>query len=117
MMQDPEYASDFEALVAYCQERNIAVQTIKSIARNVWGNRPRTAVTWYEPLTDQTAVDKAVHWALSRPGIFLNTVGDIQVLPKFLSAASRFESKPSDEEMEAAVSQQQMQPLFSLARV
>ena len=65
-----------------CAERGVAVQTIKSITRAPWGDREQTAATWYEPLTDQGAIDTAVAWVLGREGVFLNTVGDIHVLPQ-----------------------------------
>lgn len=112
MMQNPQYAADFEALMALCEERNVAVQTIKGICRGPWGDKQRTAATWYEPFTEQDEIDTAVQWVLSRPGIFLNTAGDIDVLPKILDAASRFKADevPSDihERMEALSSE----PLF-----
>jgi aryl-alcohol dehydrogenase-like predicted oxidoreductase len=90
LMQNPQYAADFELLLAKCKQRNVAVQTIKSIARGPWGDKPHTHATWYEPLQDQKDIDKAVNFVLSRPGIFLNTSGDIHVLPKVLDAAERF---------------------------
>jgi aryl-alcohol dehydrogenase-like predicted oxidoreductase len=111
-MQNPYYAENFNALVATCQQRNVAVQTIKSIAYRPWLGRPHTHTTWYQPLEDQKEIDLAVHWILSRPGIFLNTVGDIHLLPKVLDAASRFQTGPSDEEMRAMVAQLHMEPLF-----
>src|ERR671932_10164 len=40
MMQNPQYAADFEALAAVCQERNVAVQTIKAITLGPWGDKP-----------------------------------------------------------------------------
>jgi aryl-alcohol dehydrogenase-like predicted oxidoreductase len=113
MMQNAKYAADFEALLKVCQERNVAFQTIKSIARGPWGEKDRTRSTWYEPLEDQADIDRAVHWVLSRPGIFLNTAGDINLLPKVLDAASRFESTLSDEAMETVVEQREMTPLFA----
>jgi hypothetical protein len=112
MMQNPVYAADFEALVAICQERNVAVQTIKSITRAPWGDRPHTAATWYEPLRDPVAIDRAVWWVLGRPGVFLNTVGDVDVLPLVLDAASRFEERPSEAEMQEIAARQAMEPLF-----
>lgn len=112
MMQNPQYAADFEALMALCQARNVAVQTIKSITRAPWGDKPHTAATWYEPLEDQADIDKAVHWVLGRPGIFLNTVGDIHVLPKVLDAADRFQAPPSDAEMRELMEKLAMEPLF-----
>jgi len=112
VMQNRGYAEDFEALMAVCRERTVAVQTIKSIARRPWSGRPATRTTWYEPMEDQADIDRAVHWVLSRPGIFLNTVGDIHVLPKVLDAANRFEAAPSDAEMSRQIEKLDMVPLF-----
>ncbi len=54
-----------------------------------------------------------MHWVIGRPGIFLNTVGDIHVLPKVLDAASRFERRPTDEEMRGMVKEERMTSLFA----
>jgi aryl-alcohol dehydrogenase-like predicted oxidoreductase len=99
-MQDPVYAADFEALAAVCAEREVALQTIKAIALRRWDGREQTAGTWYEPLTAQDEIDRAVHWVLGNPQVFLNTVGDITLLPKVFGAAERFETRPGDAEME-----------------
>ena len=112
-MRDPVYAADFEALAAVCAERGVALQTIKSIALAPWNGREKTASTWYEPLRDQADIDLAVHWALGRPEIFLNTVGDVTLLPKVLDAAIRYESRPPDDVMEGLITQGQLVPLFS----
>jgi aryl-alcohol dehydrogenase-like predicted oxidoreductase len=112
MMQNPQYAADFESLVAMCQKRNVAVQTIKGVCRRPWGDKPHSRATWYEPLEDQAAIDKAVHWVLNRPGVFLNTAADIHVLPRVLDAGSRFQAAPSDKEMKALLEEQAMAPLF-----
>ena len=111
-MQSPYYAENFNALVATCQQRNVAVQTIKSIAYRPWMGRQHTHTVWYEPLEDQQDIDRAVHWVLKRQGLFLNTVGDIHLLPKVLDAASRFQAGASDEEMQAMVARLSMEPLF-----
>ncbi len=111
MMQNPQYAADFEALMEICRERDVAVQTIKAITRAPWGSREQTRATWYEPLEDQEDIDKAVHWVLGRPGIFIDTVGDIALLPKVLDAASRYEAPPKDEEM--AELGEELEPLFT----
>jgi aryl-alcohol dehydrogenase-like predicted oxidoreductase len=112
LMQNKQYATDFEKLVELCEERNVAVQVIKTITRRPWGDLPQTKNTWYEPLEQQGDIDKMVHWAMAREKFFLCTVGDVTVLPKMLEAASRYESKPSDKEMEAVLKQQTMEPLF-----
>ena len=112
MMQDPHYAAAFERVVAVCTERNVAVLTIKSIARRPWWGRERTRATWYEPFQDQSDIDAAVHWVMARPGIFLASVGDIHLLPKVLDAASRFGSAPGDETMSEQRTRLEMLPLF-----
>ena len=113
LMQDPNYAADFHKLISYCNEHQIAVQTIKAIARGYWGDKKWSHSTWYEPLTDEDAITKCVHWVMSIPGIFLNTVGDFQELPKVLKAAAGFEQPPSVEEMSRLVEKTQMQMLFN----
>jgi aryl-alcohol dehydrogenase-like predicted oxidoreductase len=112
MMQDPHYAAMFERVVAVCAERNVAVLTIKSIARRPWWGRERTRATWYEPFEDQRDIDAAVHWALARPGIFLASAGDIHLIPKVLDAASRFGSAPDEETMREQQTRLEMLPLF-----
>jgi len=113
LMQNRNYASEFEKFASYCHERQIAVQTIKAIAKGYWGNKTRSRSTWYEPLTDEDAIANCVHWVLSVPHIFLNTVGDLTELPKFLKAAASFEKCPSREEMEEMVEKMDMQTLFN----
>jgi aryl-alcohol dehydrogenase-like predicted oxidoreductase len=113
LMQNPAYAANFETVLTECQVRQTAVQTIKSLCRRPWGNRPQTRSTWYEPFEAQADIDRAVHWVLSRPGIFLNTAGDIDLLPKVLDAAARFETGPSEAEMAEAAVALEMAPLFT----
>jgi aryl-alcohol dehydrogenase-like predicted oxidoreductase len=112
MMQDSHYAAAFEQVAAVCSERNVAMLTIKSIARRPWWGRERTRATWYQPFEDQGDIDAAVHWVLSRPGIFLASVGDIHLLPKVLDAANRYNSAPAEETMHQQRTRLEMLPLF-----
>jgi aryl-alcohol dehydrogenase-like predicted oxidoreductase len=111
-MQDPRYAETFEALAAVCAERNVALQTIKSLARRRWDGREHTAATWYEPLREQADIDLAVSWVLGRPDAFLLTTGDVGILPRLLDAAARFAARPSDDEMRALAARAEAEPLF-----
>jgi hypothetical protein len=111
-LQSAYYRENFFGLKATCQERNVAVQTIKSLAYRPWMGRERTATTWYQPLDDQSDIDTAVHWALGEPGIFVITTGDVEVLPRFLDAAERFAARPSDADVQRMVERLQMEPLF-----
>ena len=111
-MQDPHYADRFEALAAVCAERNVALQTIKSIAWRRWEGRAATASTWYEPLREQADIDLAAHWVLGRPEAFLLTSGDVEILPRLLDAVERFERRPSDAEMAELTTRREVGALF-----
>ena len=114
LMQNPRYAADFLTLATLCRARNVALQTIKSAARRPWKGRPKTYNTYfYEPLESQDALDRAVHWVLGSPDTFLITAGDMQVLPKVLDAATRFQARPSDAEMEVDVAELAVEPIWA----
>jgi aryl-alcohol dehydrogenase-like predicted oxidoreductase len=114
MAQDERYRRSFEEVLAICRERNVAVQVIKSIARGPWATADRTRATWYQPLEAQPDIDRAVHWILGLPDVFINTAGDLTLLPRVLDAASRFERRPGDEEMAAMLGETRMTSLFGL---
>jgi len=114
MHLNERYRGEFEEVVRLCQERRAAVQTIKSIARGPWGTTPPNRNIWYQPLEEQKDIDQAVHWVLGRGDVFLNTVGDVDLLPKVLDAANRFEKRPGQEEMEGLVQRNKMSSLFGI---
>jgi predicted aldo/keto reductase-like oxidoreductase len=112
-MKNETYAADFEKLMAVCTQRNVAVQTIKSVSRGPQGDAPKIYNMWYAPLDAQEAIDHAIHWALANPQIFLNTPADISILPKVIQAAEKFERKPSDNTMESDLKKFGITPLFT----
>jgi len=113
MLRDGRYAAEFEQLLALCRDRNVAVQTIKSIARRRWqdGAAP-THDTWYEPLTDAADIERAVHWALARPGVFVNSAGDLRLLGPTIHAAESFARSPREAEIAAIEAHAPLEPLF-----
>jgi predicted aldo/keto reductase-like oxidoreductase len=118
LMQSSDYAADFNELIGLCRKRNVAVQTMKSIARWPCEGHSKTYNTFfYEPLETQDTIDKAVQWSLGFQNSFLITAGDMQLLPKVLGAADRFEKRPSDMEMRVLVDKFDMQPLFQRTRL
>jgi len=114
MARNDRYRRSFEEILTICRERNVAVQVIKSIARGPWAASDKTHTTWYQPLEAPADIDRAVHWALGVPGVFINTVGDLTLLPRVLDAAARFERPPSDEDMAAMLGSTRMTSLFGL---
>ena len=109
-----EYARDAETLIALCEKRGVAIQTIKAITLGPWqGERPARPTTWYEPLTEQRDIDLAVRFVLARAGVFLNTASDIDLLAKILDAADRGGPAPTSDEMTDLTRRREMAPLFA----
>lgn len=115
-MQDEQYAAEFETLYALCQKNQIAMQTIKAIAKRRWpADSEEKKFSWYEPLRDTAAITNAVHWVLKRPGVFLNTTSDATLLKLLLDAAVKFETTDvSDVESRVAAEAEAngQEPLF-----
>ncbi len=117
MMATPEYFDDFEALVAECERRGVAVQTIKSIARRRWRDDDQSKrFSWYEPIREPDVLKRAVEYALRRPGIFVNTTSDATLLPLMLAAADEFDATEGGDtwqsEVAADTARLQVEPLF-----
>jgi aryl-alcohol dehydrogenase-like predicted oxidoreductase len=112
MLGIAQYANDAEALLKVCNQRGVATQTIKSVARRRWQNGADRKFSWYEPLRDRDAIRRAVHFVLSRDGLFLNTSSDAGILRDILDAASEAVQLPARSELEADVARFEMAPLF-----
>jgi hypothetical protein len=118
MLQIPEYRADAEALIDVCTDRGVAMQTIKSVARgrwpDSWSGRRRS---WYQPIDDPDALARAVNFVLARPGLFLNSSSDADLLPAILEAASGSIVLPSDEAMATDTARHGITPLFDGAEL
>ncbi|MEL6892025.1 MAG: aldo/keto reductase, partial [Actinomycetota bacterium] len=115
LLDDPTYRGDVEALLDVCADREVAVQTIKSIARGRWRDEPEHRFSWYDPLTEAGPIGRAVRYVLSHPQMFLNTTSDARLLPMLVDAASGDLAAPSDDELRADVEAEGMTPLFDSA--
>jgi aryl-alcohol dehydrogenase-like predicted oxidoreductase len=115
LLGNADYRADVERLLELCDERNVAVQTIKAIARRRWadGDTERRR-SWYEPCEDEAALGRAVRYVLSNRQLFLNTSSDARLLRPILEAAADLSAAgaPSTEELEADVARLGMKPLF-----
>jgi aryl-alcohol dehydrogenase-like predicted oxidoreductase len=107
------YRAAVERLLEVCAEREVAVQTIKAVARRRWDHEahgPRFA--WYEPLRPGPALDRAVAYVLANPQLFLVTSSDATVLEATLAAAEQPPIRPDDGELDADADALGMAPLF-----
>ncbi len=113
MMSNPVYAADFEVLYATCQERNVAMQTIKSIAQRRWrDDDTEKQFSWYRPIRDSEALKRAVDYVLARPGLFLNTSSDASLFDATMTAASAPIEALDADLLAADVQMQGLEPLF-----
>jgi aryl-alcohol dehydrogenase-like predicted oxidoreductase len=107
-----QYRDDVTALRDLCRARNTATQTIKAVARRRWDDGTEGHRSWYEPLSDTDAIQRAVRYVLSQPDLFLNTTSDATLLPLILEAAQGDLSRPLDEEMNRDIAEFGVTPLF-----
>jgi aryl-alcohol dehydrogenase-like predicted oxidoreductase len=86
----PEYAHAVAELLEVCNDRDVAVQTIKSVARRRWTEGDTSPhYAWYEPLPDSPALRRAVGFVLDDERLFLNSSSDARLLPGILDAAEQ----------------------------
>jgi len=113
MLENPAYRTDVDELVALCTERNVAMQTIKSIAKGRWpeGYEGRR-FSWYEALEDPQAISRAIRAVLGQPGLFVNTTSDARKLGIIFDAAASTEAAPTIDELRADIEAFGITPLF-----
>jgi aryl-alcohol dehydrogenase-like predicted oxidoreductase len=113
MCQQPQYHADLERLITTCTEQRVAIQTIKAVARRRWtDDDPDKRFSWYMPIRDPDALERAIAYVLGRDGLFLNTTSDATLLPAIFAAAENAPSVPTDEAMAADQAALETEPLF-----
>ena len=113
LVQIADYATDVAELRSLCIERNVAMQTIKSIARRRWPDPADRKYSWYEPVTDPDAIARAVQFVLADDAYFLNTSSDARLLELTIDAAEAADgTAPNAGALEADRVAQGITPLF-----
>jgi hypothetical protein len=116
LLRDAAYRDDVARLRSLCRERGVAVQTIKAIARRRWrddDDHPR--YSWYEPMREPAAIERAMRFVLAEPDLFLNTTSDATLLPTVLEVAARLGdpvAPPAPDEVAADLEHLAVEPLF-----
>jgi aryl-alcohol dehydrogenase-like predicted oxidoreductase len=113
-MADPEFRKNTEELIQTCRTKDIGTMVIKTITKGPWGEKKKTATTWYEPFDQADEIQRAVNFALSYDVTGLCTAGDTRILPLVLNACENFERLDSSHLNEMIQSaQHHYEPLFS----
>jgi len=99
---DANYRRDAERLLQLCQDRDVGVQVIKSIAKGPWGSKNRIYNPWYEPYDTYAKIESGVRFALSQPGVTgIASAAEVKLLPLVIRAAENF--RPLSEAEQAAL--------------
>lgn len=108
------YREATERLLDVCQQRDVGVMVIKSVAKGPWGDRPKQYNTWYEPYDLQGKITGSVHFALSQqPVAGIAAAGDIRLLLMILRAAETFQTLSRAEQDALIAEAQTLEPLFT----
>jgi aryl-alcohol dehydrogenase-like predicted oxidoreductase len=114
-MVDPQPVNDFRPLLEIAEERDIGIIAIKSILKQRWKTEDKTYNTWYEPLDTPEAIEKAVWFTLSQPGVTTYSLPcDIRLWKPILEAAKQYRrlSLKEQEEVIGFAREMQFSPLF-----
>ena len=112
-MANPEFRKNAEELIKTCKTKDVGTMVIKTITKGPWGEKQKTATTWYEPFDKTNEIQRAVNFALSYDVTGLCTAGDTRILPMVLKACENFERLDNSGINEMIQSGQQYEPLFT----
>lgn len=112
-MGNPVFRKNAEALIAECKAKDVGTMVIKTITKGPWGEKEKTATTWYEPFDKADEIQHAVNFAMSYEVTGLCTAGDTRILPLVLQACENFKRLDAIEMNEMIRSAQQYEPLFT----
>ena len=107
-----EYREDSENLLDLCQEKDVGVMIIKSVAKEPWGNREQHYHTWYAPFDDEENIQKNVHFALSKKLAHICTPGDYRLLDKVFKACETFKPMAEKEQEDLIQAQSNLEMIF-----
>jgi aryl-alcohol dehydrogenase-like predicted oxidoreductase len=111
-MAMPEFRRAAEELIAVCKAKDVGTMVIKSITKGPWGEKPKTATTWYEPFDKMDEIQRGVNFVLSHNVTGVCTAGDIKILPMVIQACENFTPLNVQEQEALIKSGTQFEALF-----
>ena len=91
-----DYRMKAQELLDLCEDRNVGVMIIKSVAKEPWGEREHRYHTWYVPFEDEQAIQTNVQFVLSQKLTHICTPGDYRLLDKVFKACENFQPMPAE---------------------
>jgi len=90
LFADEAYRKEALTLLDICEVKDVGVMTIKSVAKEPWGEREHTYHTWYVPFDEQDAIQQSVNFVLSQKLTHICTPADYRLLEKVLKSCEDF---------------------------
>jgi predicted aldo/keto reductase-like oxidoreductase len=107
-----DYRENSKNLLDLCQEKDVGVMIIKSVAKEPWGDREQRYHTWYKPFDDEEKIRENVHFALSQKLAHICTPGDYRLLDKVIKACETFEPMAQSEQEQLIREQSDLEIIF-----
>lgn len=112
-MADPEFRKYAEELISVCKTKDVGTMIIKSITKGPWGEKPRTATTWYEPFDKMDEIQRGVNFVLSYDVTGVCTAGDVRILPMVIEACENVTPITEQDREDLIKSGSQFEALFT----
>jgi predicted aldo/keto reductase-like oxidoreductase len=90
LFANDDYRAQALALLDICEEKDVGVMIIKSVAKEPWGDREHRFHTWYVPFEKEEAIQKNINFVLSQKLTHICTPGDYRLLDKVFNACEDF---------------------------
>lgn len=101
LLADESYRQDALKLLDLCEEKDVGVMTIKSVAKEPWGEQEHSFHTWYVPFDNQNDIQESINFVLSHKLTHICTPGDTRLLDQVFKACENF--KPMRTEQQQAL--------------
>jgi len=90
LFSSDDYRAQALALLSICEEKDVGVMIIKSVAKEPWGDREHHYHTWYVPFEEEEAIQRNINFVLSQKLTHICTPGDYRLLDKVFNACEDF---------------------------
>jgi predicted aldo/keto reductase-like oxidoreductase len=112
LFADDTYCDQAHQLLELCEEKDVGVMTIKSVAKGPWGDREHRYHTWYEPFDDQKAIEENIRFVLSQKLTHICTPGDYRLLGMVFNVCENFDEMPPEESESLIEKQSDLELIF-----
>jgi aryl-alcohol dehydrogenase-like predicted oxidoreductase len=107
-----DYRKKTQELLDLCEDKDVGVMIIKSVAKEPWGEREHSYHTWYMPFEDEDTIQTNIQFVLSQKLTHICTPGDYRLLDKVFKACEDFEPMVVEKQEELIKQQADLALIF-----